>query len=100
MSKAVWYLSYVGEDPEPGFRGAVIIEADSAIEAARLANERGLSPGGQVMALEVPSTVRVEERWLNRLLNRAEIEEATGGSTKTVRDLEQECEAENGGATS
>ena len=89
-----WYLSYATEN---GFLGAVYIEAHGQTEAAYLSNRRGHSPGGEVFIIgPVPREHIPPPSFCNRLLNKAEIQEANPGD-KCGSIAEFEAEEENDG---
>jgi len=68
-----WYLSYADDD---GFRGGLLLEAHGELHAIELAQRLNLSPGGQVLILEVPSEVAVtlQDESKGRLLSKPELE--------------------------
>lgn len=83
-----WYLSYADEE---GFRGGVYIQAHGFAEAAYLSKRRGHSPGGQVMGGQVPADAIPDKRFWNRLLTKAEVQEANpDDECKTVAEFEAE----------
>lgn len=88
-----WFLSYAGED---GFHGGVIIQAHGRTEAAYLCRHRGLSPGGQVLILEVPEEELPGEESRNRLLTRPELE-AIWGKGLTLEEIEAKEKKESNG---
>jgi hypothetical protein len=68
----IWYLSFVGDE---GWMGGCFVRADDPIDAVREAHRRKCNPGGEV-AIMGPVPPEIEAAWMNRLLNRDELEEA------------------------
>jgi len=64
------------------FLGAVIIEADGALEAVKLAAARGLNPGGEALILDIPEKHHSHaRRHMNHLYrDRAEVQRLFGPS--------------------
>lgn len=65
-----WYLSYAGETE---FLGGLIIQAHGPTEATYLSRHRGISPGGEVLILQVPDDQLPPDEYRNRLLTRQEL---------------------------
>lgn len=64
-----WWLSFATEE---GFRGAVVVHAETFTEAVVTASLWGINPGGEVQGL--PCAVPVSAKWTYRLLSREECE--------------------------
>jgi hypothetical protein len=72
-----FWLSFCDpKKPDDGFLGACVVEADSFPAAVKKAWRLGINPGGEVLAFDVTpfDGYRLNDRWLNRLLNREECE--------------------------
>jgi len=81
-----FYLSYA----VPGkFMGAVILRGESVEDAAEKARERGLSPGGQVLGIEVPSHLPPWP-YRNRLLTKEDIDAIFPGGGIRLKDANQD----------
>jgi len=63
-----WYLSYASD--AKGFRGGVVVEAETFEGACLISRLRRLSPGG----VESPQLIP-PERFRNRLLSKAQVKE-------------------------
>lgn len=83
-----WYLSYADE---VGFRGGVIIDAPGFASAAMLVNVLGVSPGGEVRGVPIPTGKVPAPHYRYRLLTKEELEECWG---KMVKFSELEAEEE------
>ena len=60
-----------------GFRGGLYIEAHGPAEATYLSNQRGYSPGGEVITIgPLPADHTPDRRFFNRLLTKEEIQQA------------------------
>jgi len=71
-----WWLSYADQG---GWRGAVIVHAETFLDACAQARTLGISPGGQVRGVG-PMTLSLDDLrtlrpFLNRLLDKAEADE-------------------------
>ena len=76
-----FYLSFASEH---GFLGACVVEAADGPEALKIASERGINPGGQVMILPTPAG-EMPPFPKYRLLSREELGEgATLGETQRM----------------
>lgn len=85
-----WYISFA---TDRGFRGATVVEALDAKKALKMANRRGLNPGGEAAILEVPKEDERDASFLpmiNRLVGRDEM--LTLGH-KRIGDLPVEVQA-------
>lgn len=80
-----WYLSYADEEK---FRGGVIIAAHGFTGAAYMANILKFSPGGQVTGLPIPPEELPAQKYRNRLLTLAELNECW--SMERLSELEGE----------
>lgn len=71
MKTELFYLSF---GTEAGWLGAVFVEAQDFKAAVRRAWDLGINPGGEVLGFvdERP----IDRRWWNRVLTRAEVDEA------------------------
>lgn len=82
-----WYLSYADEK---GFRGVVVIEAHGFTEACLLSARRHLSPGGEVVGVDLlgaPEDKMPPMTHRNRLLSRADLESIFGDMV-TLSEIE------------
>ena len=77
----LWFwLSYVDTEQDQ-FNGGVIVQAHTGIEAVKVAQILGCSPGGQVLMMDIgrdlvtPEMDGVFERWRDRLLTREQAEQ-------------------------
>lgn len=92
--KPLWWLSFANEHEEgspvgSGFLGVVILRARDMIEAVRIAHILQINPGGQAMGIAMPPDFNPPDKFRNRLLTRAEVEELQG-TAKTMGEWEQE----------
>lgn len=75
----IWYLSFAGEE---GWRGAVVLEADTLNEAITLSHRNGINPGGDVKSFEIPLDHPLVEQFpdecRNRLLTKEDLEKFWG----------------------
>lgn len=71
------YLSFADGSLPKGtqFLGGVIVQAHGVGDAAWQAHQRGINPGGEVMGMIAAPGVVPPERFCNRLLTKAEIDE-------------------------
>lgn len=75
MSDLPWFwLSYVNEETDT-FSGVCIVQAPDYISAAAQARALNLSPGGQVLMLQIPPEHVPAEKYRNRLIVMPEIYE-------------------------
>jgi len=81
-----WYLSYADKD---GFRGGVIVETRGFTSAAMVSNVFGLSPGGEVRGMPIPTDKVPEAHYRYRLLTKAQLEEIWDDMA-TLAELEGE----------
>jgi hypothetical protein len=88
----LYWLSFC-EDKKPEgekFLGACMIVATDTIEAVKLAHEKKINPGGQVMSVNIPVTdeeIAHAEPYLNRLLTAEEciaFDAHMGGEGKVI----------------
>lgn len=68
---AWWYLSFAEEK----FNGACIVLASDMIEAVRETHRSKINPGGQVIGHPIPEDAIPEEKYRNRLLSKADLQE-------------------------
>lgn len=66
-----WWLSFADDD---GFRGACLVKAGGMLSAVAESHRLRINPGGQVLAVAVPSGVDIPSAFVNRLLDKAEAE--------------------------
>jgi hypothetical protein len=64
------YLSFADDD---GFRGAVVIRAHGIADASHQCHLRGINPGGQVLAADIPDDKMPPIGFRNRLLQEIDI---------------------------
>lgn len=73
-----FWLSFADGTPPTGqqFLGGLLVEGEGFIDAVKQSHRLGLNPGGEVMGGEVDHVrmQRVADKWMNRLLTRAECE--------------------------
>lgn len=83
MTPPRWWLSFADASLPAGsqFLGVVIVRGRNIMEAATVAHWIGINPGGGVQGIEIPETMLIADRWVERLLTRAECEafDASGG---------------------
>lgn len=87
-----WWLSYADEHAPQGdgFRGVVLVRARNMEEAVLIAHRLKLSPGGQVLGIEIlESEGHPPEEFRNRLLSRDDVVRWQG-EAKSIGDLERE----------
>jgi hypothetical protein len=86
----LWYLSYADET---NFRGGVYLLAFGPVSAAMRSRAEGLSPGGQVMMVQVPEENYPEHKYWNRLLTKEDVQAANpNDECKTIAEFEAEEE--------
>lgn len=79
MSEGTWhYLSFATDE---GFRGGVIVRGEDVVEATKEAWRLGCNPGGEVLGAPVPDDLMPPEKYCNRLLTKAEIDECWADCT-------------------
>jgi hypothetical protein len=73
----MWWLSFADPDRPEGtqFLGAAIVRAMSFLEAVQVAHHLGINSGGEVQSLQIPPEMKIPEKWIERLLTKAECEE-------------------------
>lgn len=81
-----WYLSYA---TQLAFLGAIITVARGFFSAVSKAKQLGISPGGEVLAYPLAPDMLLNEKWLDRLLTKAEVEEAFACDALTPTQFEQ-----------
>lgn len=76
LPKTWWYMSFADPDLPKGsqFLGGAIVKAQGVATAHIEVNRLGINPGGEVMFMQVPPDVQVNEDYVNRLLTREEVE--------------------------
>jgi hypothetical protein len=84
-NRELWWLSFVdtdrcapagtGKPGGPGFLGVSIVSANSFMEAVRVARELGCNPGGEVKGYGPYPPGSIPDRYLNRLLTKAEVDD-------------------------
>lgn len=89
---AWFYLSFAGDE---GWRGAAFIEAHGPTEAVYLAHRKQISPGGEVMLIKVPTDELPAEQYRTRLLDKEEVERATGAPVMTLQQIMGDNEEED-----
>lgn len=82
-----FYLSYADQD---GFRGGLYTQAYGFVEATTRAAQTGISPGGEVYAIECPKQKLPAPEFRERLLTKAQLEAATGEQFLSLKELEEE----------
>jgi hypothetical protein len=101
----IFWLSFCDPDRPKGtqFLGAVMIEAPDLPAAIRRAWKKNCNPGGEIVSTEVPPGKHADaRRYLNRLMQRDEIER-TFGRVNTPEEMdasirfESACPACNSG---
>jgi hypothetical protein len=101
MTELFW-LSFCDEDKPEGqkFLGACMVVAPDTVAAVKLAHEKKINPGGQVMAVSIPVTdaeLAHAEPFLNRLLTAEEaiaFDAHMGGEGKVIaaKDFDERLE--------
>ncbi len=71
----LFYMSFADGTRPRGtqFLGGLFIRAKSLTGALQASHQQGLNPGGEVQATIVKAPI--EEKWIGRLMSRAELEE-------------------------
>jgi hypothetical protein len=71
-----WWLSFCDTKKPAGeqFLGACIVNAHRLDEAIQVAHILGCNPGGEIMAHDIPDGIRIDQKWMERLLSRPECE--------------------------
>ncbi len=85
---AWWYLSFADE---AGFNGAILVQAFGPLTARITVANLGLSPGGEMLAVQVPEEGPLPaESYRNRLLSREELDAAYAddGGVLTIGEME------------
>lgn len=72
-----WWLSFAdGKRPEgEQFLGALFLRGYTLPAVITESHLRGLNPGGEIQAIELPPGIEPPEKWTERLLSREEIAE-------------------------
>lgn len=65
-----YYMSFADDD---GWRGAVIVAADTFSLAVAKTHQLGINPGGEIAAVDCSPAPAAE--WYDRLLDRAQLRE-------------------------
>ena len=68
-----WWLSFAST--EDGFLGVAIVPGGGVMEASLNARLLGCNPGGEVWSVQIPAEHVPDEKYLNRLLSKEELEE-------------------------
>lgn len=73
----MWWLSFADPELPEGtqFLGAAIIKASNFLEAVRVSHILGINPGGEVKSQRIPVEMEIPDKWVERLLTKAECEE-------------------------
>lgn len=68
---SLWWLSFADEDKPKGegFLGVCIVRASHIVEAANVAHELGINPGGQCLGMQLGGDASIPDWALNVLLN-------------------------------
>ena len=83
----MFWLSFADDNAS---LGAAVVEANSVADALSQASRRGINPGGEVAAVEVPAEYFDRLRpYRNRLMSRAECERVFGPSMPAEHIYEQ-----------
>lgn len=71
-----WWLSFCDPNRPEGqrFLGVSIVLASNFIAALKVAHALGVNPGGAVQGFEMLDPVKIDRKWMERLLTRAECE--------------------------
>ncbi len=86
----LWYLSYATEEK---FLGGIFVLAFGPVSAVMRVQAEGLSPGGEVMMVQVPREKRPDHKYWNRLMTKEEIQAANPNDKwGTIAELEAEEE--------
>lgn len=86
----MYWLSFADPDLPAGaqFLGALIVEADSFIEAVQTSHRIGQNPGGEVKGVPVPPGRAIPEAFVGRLLSKddvCELDRLIGGPGEAAR---------------
>lgn len=78
MSETYWWLSFADGDLPEGqqFLGVVIASGPTFEEVVTKTHQMGINPGGEIQAVEIPAGHVPPNEFHDRLLSRAELEEA------------------------
>jgi hypothetical protein len=76
---SLWYLSFADPERPRGtqFLGGVFVDDGGGgfMGGVGEAHARGINPGGEVMGLPIKKDAVLDEKWVNRLLSKAELEQ-------------------------
>jgi hypothetical protein len=86
MELSWYYLSFADDEK---FRGGVIIEGFSDLDAVSRSHMCGLNPGGEVMMIPVPNVYIPPEKFRNRLLSKDDVFEMWPDAAR-LGDIEDE----------
>ncbi len=72
----ICYMSFVDEERPVGqrFVGAIFTIAHGITDAIQKTHRLGINPGGQVLFTEAPKDFVLDQKYLDRLLTREEVE--------------------------
>jgi hypothetical protein len=72
-----WWLSFAdGTRPKGSqFLGAVLVRAHGTTDAVLQSHRLGLNPGGEVLSVQAPDGYEPNEKYVGRLLSKADIAE-------------------------
>lgn len=74
------YLSFATDE---GFRGGCIVRGADVVESSKEAWRLGCNPGGQVLGAPIPEDAMPPERFRERLLQKAEIDQCWDDCVRT-----------------
>lgn len=78
--EAWWWLSFADEN---GFKGGIFTRARGIISAVTKTHTLGISPGGEVKAIQMPDSCDIQfEQFSDRLLSKEDLEHDMGGVQK------------------
>jgi hypothetical protein len=88
-ANSFWWLSFADDD---GFRGVVIVEASSFMDAVMMTHVFGINPGGEARGWEVPERElhKIPEHHVGRLLSIEELRAHKPYDVVTVSEMERQ----------
>lgn len=92
MSETWTYLSFVlGDGDDEHFAGGCIVRGDDVVEAVKEAHRLGCNPGGDVLGGPIPEGHLPPEKYRERLLTKAEIDECWSDCVR-IGDVKDELD--------
>lgn len=89
-AEGLWWLSFVNPELPEGqrFLGVSIVRARGVLDAATKAHRQRINPGGEVASFELTGEppLFIPEKYIGRLLTRAEAEECQAEVTRLIQE--------------